>query len=145
MDIKALFHEGLDLYRKELYQEAIKRWLVVESMDKDYPNIKMYINVAERQELNTLSFLDNMDPGENSDIDLVNIVEQTRLSFQNLLSQGKKDEAATLLDTLFFERDCDPDSLTFLIQANFEIERKEKSLEIADKLIKIRPYWAKSF
>lgn len=145
MDIKALFHEGLDLYRKELFQEAIKRWAVVESMDKNYPNIKMYINVAERQELNTLSFLDSMDPGDEADVDLVNVVDQARLDFQGLLKTGKSEEAINLLDTLLFERDCDPDALTFLIQSNFELERREKSLEIAERLIKIRPYWAKSF
>ncbi|MCO4783624.1 MAG: tetratricopeptide repeat protein [Candidatus Cloacimonetes bacterium] len=145
MDIKALFHEGLDLYRKELFQEAIKRWTVVESMDKNYPNIKMYINVAERQELNTLSFLDSMDPGGEADVDLINVVEQSRLEFQNFIKLGKSEEATNLLDTLLFERESDPDALTFLIQANFELQRKDKSLEIAERLIKIRPYWAKSF
>lgn len=155
MDVKAfesekLFQDGLDMYRKQLFGEALKRWRAVCRIDSEYPNIKMYINVCERQELQSLTSLENAESllplAQNvEDIELVDSVTEARSEFFELFDAGEIQKAVYCLELLLKERPSDADAMVFLIQAFHKVKKYSRMKECAAKLVHLQPYLARSY
>ena len=97
-----LFQEGLEMYKKQLYSEALKRWKAVSSINHDYPNISMYINVCERQEVQTLTSIENVDmPVEDSEeVLVVDSVWESEKEFERYINENDFIKAEQCLELL---------------------------------------------
>ena len=154
MDVKAfesekLFQDGLDMYKKQLFGEALKRWKAVFSINSEYPNISMYINVCERQELQNLTSIENVESllpfAQNTEgIELVDSVAEARSEFSKLLKARDIEKANYCLELLLKERPSDADAMVFLIQAFQKLKKHSRMKECADRLIHLQPYLARS-
>lgn len=144
-----LFQDGLEMYKKQLYSEALKRWKAVFQINSDYPNIAMYINVCERQEVQTLTALENSEMllEEVANLDqtqLVDSVAETRQEFEKHFGAGKSDQAGYCLELLLRERPSDPEAMVFLIQAFQRLRNTSRTRDCALRLVSLQPYLARS-
>ena len=100
-----LFQEGLEMYKKQLYAEALKRWKAVYSIESSYPNITMYINVCERQEVQTLTSIEGVEmPLEDSeDVQIVDSVLESKKEFEKYLIEKNLAKAEHCLELLLHQ------------------------------------------
>ena len=142
-----LFQEGLEMYKKQLYSEALKRWKAVYRIDLNYPNINMYINVCERQEVQTLTSIEGVDmPVEDSeDVQVVDSVLESKKEFEKYVSEKNLAKAEHCLELLLKERPSDPMAMVFLIKAFLKVKNGARMKECARKLVSLQPYLARSY
>lgn len=147
-ETKKLFLEGLDLYKKQLYSEAARRWRAVVAMDPDFPNVQMYLNICERQELHDLQFLESVDQdqeeGSQVQVEVMDLVAECKQEFEAFLQDSKEEEALHCLNVLLSERPGDPSALVFLIHSYRKLSVPSKALEAASLLVKLEPFSARS-
>ena len=141
-----LFQEGLEMYKKQLYSEALKRWKAVCNINPTYPNIIMYINVCERQEVQTLTSIESIEmPVEDSEeIQLVDSVIESEKEFEKYISENNLAKAEQCLELLLRDRPSDPVAMVFLIKAFKKVKNNIRMKECAQKLVNLQPYLARS-
>ena len=141
-----LFQEGLEMYKKQLYSEALKRWKAVSSINHDYPNISMYINVCERQEVQTLTSIENVDmPVEDSEeVLVVDSVRESEQEFERYINENDFIKAEQCLELLLRDRSSDPAAMVFLTKGFQKVKNTSRMKECALKLVNIQPYLARS-
>ena len=120
-----LFQEGLEMYKKQLYSEALKRWKAVSSINHDYPNISMYINVCERQEVQTLTSIENVDmPVEDSEeVLVVDSVRESEQEFERYINENDFIKAEQCLELLLRDRSSDPAAMVFLTKGFQKVKK----------------------
>ena len=141
-----LFQEGLEMYKKQLYTEALKRWKAVSNINHSYPNISMYINVCERQEVQTLTSIESIEmPVEDSEeTHLVDSVVESKKEFEKYVNENNLIKAEQCLELLLRDRSSDPAAMVFLIKGFQKVKNRSRMKECALKLVNLQPYLARS-
>tara|TARA_Y100000589_G_scaffold103823_1_gene98127 strand:+ start:202 stop:1623 length:1422 start_codon:yes stop_codon:yes gene_type:complete len=141
-----LFQEGLEMYKKQLYGEALKRWKAVSTINPNYHNIGMYINVCQRQEVQTLTSIESVDMPEEDlgGVILVDSVVESKIEFENYICQKNFAEAEHCLELLLKERPSDPVAMVFLVKGFLKVKNGLRMKECARKLVNLQPYLAHS-
>jgi tetratricopeptide (TPR) repeat protein len=144
---ETLFKEGLDFFRKDCFQDALQRWKAVESMDPEYPNISMYINVCRRREIQANGFIEALGQSVAADVDDVKVMDPVvtaKDEFEHFMSRGDTEKAETVLEVLHHERPADANALRFLVRAFYRTGAYARMIECAESLVKKEPHKAAS-
>ncbi|MBW7874458.1 MAG: tetratricopeptide repeat protein [Candidatus Cloacimonetes bacterium] len=138
------FNQGLKLYRQGLFREALKHWEVLRSLKADWPNLEMYINVCERQQLRSAFQLDGIEEilrgVDGSEVQVLDQIEETQKIVDLAISESKKEDAEYALEVLLSGRPRDEKVLAYFIRQNIRIGNIVRAEAVARNLVSLKPY-----
>jgi tetratricopeptide (TPR) repeat protein len=150
LDPRVLFLDGLECYKKGLFSEALKRWRALNTFDPCYPNLAMFLNVCERQELSSLRDLENLDQGglaqvPGDEVELLNSVGSAAEDFRIAMESDNREEAESVLIQLSLDRPADEQALKFLVNSYQTLSNPVKMVESANKLLQLAPFASRTY
>lgn len=142
---REMFLAGLKDYKNGLYSNALKSWRQLQLLDPTYPNLAMFMNVCERQELSGWEELghlekDFLEKRSSDGLEILDIVQEAQEKFSRSMENGSRDEARNILAQLALDRPSDLEALKCQVEGYKKLSEPTKMVEAAKKIMDLSPY-----
>lgn len=149
LDYSEIFRNGLNDFKKGLYSNALKSWRQLQVLDPNYPNLAMFMNVCERQELSGWEELQHLDSDflekvSPDSLEILDIVGEAREKFFQAMASTNKDEARRILLQLALDRPSDMEALKFQVEGYKQLSEPTSMVGAAQKIMDLFPYSSSS-
>ena len=113
-------------------------------MKSDWPNLEMYINVCERQQLRSAFQLDGIEEilrgVDGSEVQILDQIEETQKLVDMAVSEAKKEDAEYALEVLLSGRPRDEKVLAYFIRQSIRLGNLPRAEVVSRDLVGLKPY-----